>query len=713
MKGQSVNIRMHSLAAMVVIFSALVSQVARAETEILNAQSPRRVYWRNGNRVAGANGKYRVPHDRFEALRNPDPPTNWTTPDFKDGDWAYVGLDGSPDFGSMPMICSRARFGVSDPAKVSGLFLKIAFRGGVIVYVNGKELGRSHLPGGPVTAETLAEDYPDDVLLKPDGKQTRSLTLAIPASALRMGINILAIENHRAASHKGAGYGNPGWPTSGMEAIRLTAQSADGLVPNIARQKGVQVWNAGLMTMTGLEVSTPDPLVELKPIQLYSPLAGDGSGQVVVSADELLTGLAAACSDLTGPEGAKIPAGALRVRYAQSGGSYVRRLNPFDALTDQPMARTNLQPVWVTATVPASAKPGTYTGMLSLSGPTTTKVPLEMTVYGWTLPDPKQWKTKTSFFQSPENLAKYYKVPLWSDAHFKLIEQSLVLQGKLGDKVAHVLAVGADTANASLGAETMVLFKREGNHVTPDFSAVERYLKLYKKYVGDPVAVILHVWTIHVDWYNPKKDRSTMVTFRMGDQLQRGTLPPFEDPSIAGLWDEVVAGMKRAMKSLDWPESALQFGMSEDSQPSRQTTAFFAKHFPDIKWALISHMQNLPPGFKLGLYYGPAGFGDYTNNRRGWREARTWFTLQRAFLDVHAPLTTFRFSPLAALFTGASGPGGDGMDRWEDKATGCYGLKWGQIMRGNPSSLLAPGAYGPIPTVRYELMRAGSVKLRR
>jgi hypothetical protein len=81
--------------------------------------------------------------------------------------------------------------------------------------------------------------------------------------------------------------------------------------------------------------------------------------------------------------------------------------------------------------------------------------------------------------------------------------------------------------------------------------------------------------------------------------------------------------------------------------------------------------------------------------------------LQRALLDVNAPLTTFRFSPLAALFSGASGPGGNGMDRWEDEATGCYGLGWGQIMRGNPSSILAPGADGPAATVRYELLRAG------
>jgi hypothetical protein len=43
-----------------------------------------------------------------------------------------------------------ARFGVSDPAKVSGLSLTLAYRGGVVVCLNGKEIWRSHLPAGAV-----------------------------------------------------------------------------------------------------------------------------------------------------------------------------------------------------------------------------------------------------------------------------------------------------------------------------------------------------------------------------------------------------------------------------------------------------------------------------------------------------------------------------------------------------------------------------------
>ena len=498
------NSRTHLVTALAVIVSALLSQIAAAQTEVINTKSPWRVYWRDGPRLAGANGKYGIPHDKFNGCRNADPPADWTAPEFNDRDWAYRGIEGGRYGGEsgqgIPMVCSRGRFGVNDPAKVSSLSLNLAYRGGVIIYVNGKEIGRKNMPAGQVKAETLADDYPEEAFLQPDGKRmpllrpgeevppalqerhkmrTRNLTLAIPAAALRKGVNVLAIQNHRAACYKGTGYNGPDWPTSGLKAIRLTAANPDGLTPNIGTPKGVHVWNVGLTTMVGAEVSEPDPLVELIPIKLQAPLGGEGSGQVIVSADKPLVGLKAVCSDLKGPGGAKIPSSAVRVRYAQRGGKYVRHANPFDALTDKPMADRKLQPVWVTATVPANAKPGKYTGTLALTAPTTQKVPVELTVYGWALPDPKRWKSKASFFQSPENLAKYYEVPLWSDAHFKLIERSLVLQGKLGDKVAHVLGVGAATGNASLGAETMVVYKRDGKKIKPDFTTVERYLKLY------------------------------------------------------------------------------------------------------------------------------------------------------------------------------------------------------------------------------------------
>ncbi len=52
------------------------------------------------------------------------------------------------------------RVKVTDPAEVEGLTLELAYRGGVAVFVNGREVGRAHLPEGALDPETLAEPLP-------------------------------------------------------------------------------------------------------------------------------------------------------------------------------------------------------------------------------------------------------------------------------------------------------------------------------------------------------------------------------------------------------------------------------------------------------------------------------------------------------------------------------------------------------------------------
>jgi hypothetical protein len=485
------------------------------------------------------------------------------------------------------------------------------------------------------------------------------------------------------------------------------------------------------MTMVGNEVSEPNPLAELKPVRLQAPQGGSDNGQLVVSGDAPLVGLSAGCGDLTGPGDAKIPIQAVRIRYAQpqSGTLYP---NPFDVLLDHPCADTKLQPVWLTVDTPADAKPGLYAGTLALSGPTTIKVPVELTVYGWTLPDARQWKTWAFFFQSPETLAAHYKVPLWSDAHFKLIERSLALQGKLGQKVAIVHGI----AGGLLGKESMVLYRREGDKVTPDFIAVERYLKLYRQHVGDPEVVCLYLWDTNVEgWLNYNGDPESRapaataipVTFRVGDVLEPGTLPRFGDPATASVWLDVVAGMKREMKGLNWPERALMFGLMQDQVTGPEATGFFVKHFPDVKWVIYTHFSTPPKPLKLGIMMNPDTGGDYN---RGWTTPRGYpnLTNQRfslvcgrnnyCFSPFGSPVANYRISPFITLFHGYNGPGGHGFDYWPLPGKnirfvesrfhgGPTSTNWGHVIRGAIHNLLAPGPDGPAATVRYELLREG------
>ena len=134
-----------------------------------------------------------------------------------------------------------------------------------------------------------------------------------------------------------------------------------------------------------------------------------------------------------------IPASALRtnfVRYVMTDelnkdGSGCGYRNPADwdssVVADVldinktlPVRRNTTQPVWANVWVPQDAKPGNYTAQITVSGKNMKPMSLQLKlqVINRTLPSPQQWTTNLDLWQNPYAVARYYKVPLWSKAHF-------------------------------------------------------------------------------------------------------------------------------------------------------------------------------------------------------------------------------------------------------------------------------------------------------
>jgi len=354
--------------------------------------------------------------------------------DYDDGDWRFYS---GPFSGSgsqkyrrtrlcpkTRLVYLRGRFRVTNAAEVPALTLSVSFEGGIVVHLNGKEVARAHMPKGEIKPDTLAEDYVRDVYLSPEGmvlsgrhfakyperfrKRIRSLIgVTLPASLLREGLNVLAVELHHAPAPEVLHLGKPTypkyqhWPRVGLESLALVAppgaaarahwrfRSRDGaslqgfagstsmptparggaVVPGAPRAplpKGFRVWNHS--TQQRLTVrDRSDPLDGLHPVRLIGVANGTFSGQVVIGCDQAMRGLAARASDLVGPGGAKIPASAVQVRWGLPDGARRGDREPayFDTLDEFPPEEVPVdervggavQPVWISVRVPSGTSP--------------------------------------------------------------------------------------------------------------------------------------------------------------------------------------------------------------------------------------------------------------------------------------------------------------------------------------------------------------------
>jgi len=480
----------------------------------------------------------------------PLPHPDWFKPDFDDSRWPRLaGLptatrvweretsDRKSAFAALE--CVRGKFTVNDPAQAAGLTLSLEYRGGVAVYVNGTKILTRDL-------ESSGAGGPDELAVPVREGETgnRTITgLAIPPAVLRRGVNVLALELHRAPVRENdIVINNTKWPqgvvvkraTCGLETIRLSAPKAlvpGVVVPNVTRPGSFQVWNNDVMS-TDYDMDFGDPNEPLGPVRIVGTCGGVFNGKVVVGCDREIKGLRASVSDLRNGKEGRIAASSVTIRYAwplgrEVGSNYrylapVTRVEALDEIAPDPApvyeklapavvpgsrldgwylkspgvapAPGAVVPVWAAVHVPRDAAPGDYRGTLTITaeGQTPVSVPLQVSVSAWPLPDPKTYATFAEVVQSPETLAIAYNVPLWSDEHFGLIDRSLALTGSAGAKTVHICLI----AETNLGnAETIVRWVKTGEGTyRHDFTALDRYMDLVEKHLGKPPVVCLYVW---------------------------------------------------------------------------------------------------------------------------------------------------------------------------------------------------------------------------
>ena len=623
------------------------------------------------------------------------PPADWMSADFDDGAWSrlrgpfLIGKHGA--YRSAPMACLRGKFNVANPARATGLTLSVAYHGGIVVYVNGKELTRRHLPRGKLKPDTPAESYPPEAFIDDEGfllysgryakkkdlekfaegarKRLREIKeLKIPAAMLVKGVNVLALELHRSPAHEAMFMRKAKamrwnlikhtirawWPRVGVKSVELRAPTGAPVAGATGRPKGFQVWTAPVYQ----ELSPSDygdPCDSPGRVRLCTGRNGVCSGQVVASSNTPFKGLKVAISALTGP--GIIPASAVQLRYARTGWFRGHRKPPvFMELEDFPQDSGAFQPVWLTVRVPADAKPGNYEGKVtvSASGRKPVEVPVNLRVVDWKVPDPKDFMSFLELIQSPESVAMHYKVEMWSQKHWELLDRTFKLLGEVGNDMLWITA----QRKTHFGNEhAMIRFRKQGGKLVPDLSIAEKYLAMAVKHMGRMRIVSLYCyrcpWGPGMHYGQHKgKDLPVLISVLGADgKLQEVEGPKWGTPECVALWKPVFDGMKKLLAKHGIPAERLMIGATGDVPPSDIALDTIKQASGGLKWIFESHVsrtmlgtkQDHPVGYVSRAWGGDGAHMDPDFGRGyGWKNNfRPWRTVNREGFD-NQPLPLLR-----------------------------------------------------------------------
>jgi len=704
-------------------------------------------------------------------------------------------LDALHSATSSSMICARAKFLVDDPAAAGDLRLSVKYVGGVAVFINGKEVKRANVPEGELKPDTLADKYPDDLYITADGKRMQNRTedwpahkrnekrfgrryrrlgnVVIPSSMLRKGLNVLALQLFRAPVHEKAtvvprrGYGGMGrtyglWAYVGLTDLSLASSTGRGIRPNLGRHMpGVRVWNVAPFDTLRLD-SFGDPGSSPAPVRIDAVRGGAHSGRFVVSSNTAISGLKVEISELTAKDGkTKLPSKAIELRHGRlAHPKYTQRPRPyFDGLlpgvpkkvplVKQVVGRGRqkingaIVPVWVTARPAKDAKPGLYTGKITVTaaGLEKTELALRVQVHGWTIPDPAERRLKTLNVFSPYSVAGHYKVPLWSDRHFKLLESSYRLAAGINGRrvdLDFVPGIRAMVANEPV-EETMfrLVPKADGSGYKYDFSVIEKVFDLVEKTMGRPMPLVVNCWGDDRG-QDPKTKKKATGWFRSTKRVpvldpKTGKITSIKNPPPGSeenyrFWKPILDELRKRIEKRGWFDVTAIGHQSYCWPPHPKQVDIALRIWPDGRYGYTSHAGTLNSSFKGSKASMPVlssecvwtqGKLEHRGQRRllaPGRDKTVWNSCSRNGHQDRHPLSVYFRKPEEMIMRGHDGLGYLCLDflpqenpkaRYEHRRYYVRVLGGGGVIGYSTKSLLAAGPDGAIATGRYEMFREG------
>uniref|UniRef100_UPI0040258627 glycoside hydrolase domain-containing protein n=1 Tax=Candidatus Cryptobacteroides bacterium TaxID=3085639 RepID=UPI0040258627 len=238
------------------------------------------------------------------------------------------------------------------------------------------------------------------------------------------------------------------------------------------------------------------------------------------------------------------------------------------------------QPVWMTVSVPSDARPGKYSGKLTVtsSNAKARSLNVELTVADHVLPPARDWAFHLDLWQNPYSVARYENVPLWSDAHFEAMRPVMRMLAEAGQKsvTATIMSRPWNGQTEDAFGSMVTKIRRIDGTWLYDYTIFDRWVEfMFSLGIDKQINCYSMIpWALQFDYID--QATSSPATFQAA--------PGSEEYNE--YWGAFIADFARHLKAKGWFEKTM-IAMDERPLESMQ--------------AVLGLIRKIEPAFKISL----------------------------------------------------------------------------------------------------------------
>lgn len=238
------------------------------------------------------------------------------------------------------------------------------------------------------------------------------------------------------------------------------------------------------------------------------------------------------------------------------------------------------QPVWMTVSVPSDARPGKYSGKLTVtsSNAKARSLNVELTVAEHVLPPARDWAFHLDLWQNPYSVARYENVPLWSEAHFEAMRPVMRMLAEAGQKsvTATIMSRPWNGQTEDAFGSMVTKIRRIDGTWLYDYTIFDRWVEfMFSLGIDRQINCYSMIpWALQFDYID--QATSSPATFQAA--------PGSEEYNE--YWGAFIADFARHLKAKGWFEKTM-IAMDERPLESMQ--------------AVLGLIRKVEPAFKISL----------------------------------------------------------------------------------------------------------------